>query len=45
MTVKELVQAELFITNEQSAVQWLRQFLKRKLRTYAETQCGKAPWL
>jgi hypothetical protein len=38
MTVKELVQAELFITNEQSAVQWLRQFLKRKPRPYAEIQ-------
>jgi hypothetical protein len=36
MTVKDLIQAELFITNEQSAVQWLRQFLKRKPRTYAE---------
>jgi hypothetical protein len=30
MTVKDLIQAELFITNEQSAVQWLRQILKRK---------------
>jgi hypothetical protein len=38
MTVKDLIQAELFITNEQSAVQWLRQFLKRKPRTYAEIQ-------
>jgi hypothetical protein len=38
MTVKELIQAELFITNEQSAVQWLRQLLKRKPRTYAEIQ-------
>jgi hypothetical protein len=36
MTVKDLIQAELFITNEQSAVQWLRQLLKRKPRTYAE---------
>jgi hypothetical protein len=38
MTVKELAQTELFITNEQSAVQWLRQLLKRKPRTYAEIQ-------
>src|SRR5690606_21728528 len=36
MTVKDLIQAELFITNEQSAVQWLRQLLKKKPRTYAE---------
>ncbi|MDF1597631.1 MAG: DNA methylase, partial [Acidimicrobiia bacterium] len=38
MTVKDLIQAELFITNEQSAVQWLRQLLKRKPRPYAEIQ-------
>lgn len=38
MTVKDLIQAELFITNEQSAVQWLRQLLKKKPRTYAEIQ-------
>lgn len=52
MTVKELVQAELFITNEQSAVQWLRQLLKRKPRTYAEihplfmteSQAGVPDW-
>ena len=36
MTVKDLVQAELFITNEQSAVQWLRQLLKRRPASKAE---------
>ena len=29
LTIKELVQTELFVTSESSAVQWLRQFLKR----------------
>ena len=38
MTVKELAQAGLFITNETTAVQWLRQQLKSKPRTYAEIQ-------
>ncbi len=38
MTVKELLQAELFITGEASALQWLRQQLKRKPRTFAELQ-------
>jgi hypothetical protein len=30
LSIKELVAAELFITNESSAVQWLRQFLKSR---------------
>jgi DNA methylase len=38
LTVKELLQTELFITNEASAVQWLRQQLKSKPRSYAEIQ-------
>jgi hypothetical protein len=38
MSVKELLQTELFITNEASAVQWLRQQLKSKPRSYAEIQ-------
>lgn len=38
MTVKELLQAELFITGEASALQWLRQQLKRKPRTFSEIQ-------
>ncbi len=38
LTIKELLQAELFITNESSAVQWLRQVLKAKARTFAEIQ-------
>jgi hypothetical protein len=38
MTIKDLLQAELFITNENSAVQWLRQLLKRKPRAFAEIQ-------
>lgn len=38
LTVKELEQLELFITGESSAVQWLRQFLNGKPRTYAEIQ-------
>jgi hypothetical protein len=38
MTIKELLQAELFITNESSAVQWLRQLLKRRPRAFAEIQ-------
>ncbi len=38
MTIKDLLQAELFITNESSALQWLRQQLKAKPRTFAEIQ-------
>jgi hypothetical protein len=38
LTVKELLQTELFITNEASAVQWLRQQLKSKPRSYADIQ-------
>lgn len=38
LTVKELLQAELFITSEASAVQWLRQLLKSKPRIFAEIQ-------
>lgn len=38
MTIKELAQAGLFITNEATAVQWLRQRLKSKPGTYGEIQ-------
>lgn len=38
VTFKELEQLDLFITGESSAVQWLRQFLRVKPRTYAEIQ-------
>jgi hypothetical protein len=38
LTVKDLLQTELFITNEASAVQWLRQQLKTKPRSYADIQ-------
>lgn len=38
ITFKELAQLDLFITGESSAVQWLRQFLRAKPRTYAEIQ-------
>lgn len=38
MTFKELEAAELFITDEKSAVAWLRQQLKRKPQTMAEIQ-------
>lgn len=40
MTFKELGQLELFITNESSAVQWLRQYMKGRDRplSYAEIQ-------
>lgn len=38
MTIKDLVQTELFITNEASAILWLRQQLKRRSRTFAEIQ-------
>lgn len=40
MTFKELAQTELFISNESSAVAWLRQQLKTKPRTFAEIQPG-----
>lgn len=36
--VKEFGQADLFITNEASALQWLRQFLRNKPRTFSEIQ-------
>lgn len=38
LTFKELAAAELFITNESSAVAWLRRELKAKPRTFAEIQ-------
>lgn len=38
LTFKELAQAELFITNESSALAWLRRELKAKARTFAEIQ-------
>ncbi|MGH9323265.1 MAG: hypothetical protein ACRD3V_25705 [Vicinamibacteria bacterium] len=38
MTFKKLAEAELFITNESSAVAWLRRELKAKARTFAEIQ-------
>jgi hypothetical protein len=38
MTFKDLAQAELFITNESSAVTWLRRFLKERPRPFAEIQ-------
>lgn len=38
ITFKELAQTEFFITNESSAVRWLRRFLKEKPRTFAEIQ-------
>lgn len=38
ITFKELQQAELFITGESSAVQWLRQYLAQAPRSYAEIQ-------
>ena len=36
MTVKELVQASLFVSDEASAIQWLRQLLKSKPQTFAD---------
>lgn len=42
MTVKDLVQAELFITSEASAVQWLRQQLKIRPRRMTDLH---APFL
>lgn len=52
LTIKELLQAELFITNESSAVQWLRQILKKRSRPFseihpvflAELQAGLPEW-
>jgi DNA methylase len=54
MTIKELKAAQLFITDEDSAVQWLRQFLKnrRNPQPYAtiqpeffrEVQAGLPDW-
>lgn len=54
MTIKELKQAQLFITDEESAIQWLRQFLKsrRNPQPYAaiqpeffrEVQAGLPDW-
>lgn len=38
MTFRELATAELFVTDEKSAVSWLRQQLKRKPQTMAEIQ-------
>ncbi len=38
MTFKELAQAELFVTNESSAIQWLRRFLKERPRPFSEIQ-------
>ncbi len=36
MTVKELVQASLFVSDEASAIQWLRQLLKSKPQTFSD---------
>ena len=54
MTIKELKAAQLFITDEESAIQWLRQFLKnrRTPQSYAaiqpeffrEVQAGLPDW-
>jgi hypothetical protein len=54
MTIKDLKAAQLFITDEESAVQWLRQFLKsrRSPQSYAaiqpeffrEVQAGLPDW-
>ncbi|MGA2530861.1 MAG: DNA methyltransferase [Acidimicrobiales bacterium] len=54
MTIKELKAAQLFITDEESAIQWLRQFLKnrRAPQPYAaiqpeffrEVQAGLPDW-
>lgn len=38
MTFKDLQRQEFFIVGESTAVQWLRQFLKKKPRAYAEVQ-------
>jgi hypothetical protein len=54
MTIKDLKEAQLFITDEESAIQWLRQFLKqrRSPQLYAaiqpeffrEVQAGLPDW-
>lgn len=54
MTIKDLKEAQLFITDEESAIQWLRQFLKsrRSAQPYAavqpeffrEVQAGLPDW-
>lgn len=54
MTIKDLKEAQLFITDEESAIQWLRQFLKsrRAPQAYAaiqpeffrEVQAGLPDW-
>jgi hypothetical protein len=54
MTIKDLKEAQLFITDEESAIQWLRQFLKgrRTPQPYAaiqpeffrEIQAGLPDW-
>jgi hypothetical protein len=54
MTIKDLKAAQLFITDEESAIQWLRQFLKsrRSPQSYAsiqpeffrEVQAGLPDW-
>ena len=52
ITFKELASQELFIRDESSAVQWLRQLLKDRLRAFAdiqplfmrELQSGLASW-
>ncbi len=36
MTVKEILQLELIVTNEESAVQWLKQQLTKKPQTFQE---------
>ena len=36
MTAKELVQASLFVSDEASAIQWLRQLLKSKPQTFSD---------
>jgi hypothetical protein len=38
MTVKEVLQLELFVTNESTAVQWLRQQLLKKPQTFPDLQ-------
>lgn len=54
MTIKDLKEAQLFITDEESAIQWIRQFLKsrRSAQPYAaiqpeffrEVQAGLPDW-
>jgi len=36
MTIKETAQLQLFVTDEASAIQWLRQQLTRKPQTFSE---------